>query len=262
MYKTYCLLACLLLSIIAIAQTPQQFPSGTTGEFVSRDVDTGKYFRVNAEGCAKRYSPYSTFKIPNSLIGLETGVVTDPNEKWHWDSAKYPAPNPGPGGDYVKIWQQDNNMRTALANSIVWYYRELATKVGERRMKQWLARFRYGNQDISAGLDHFWLGNSMKISPDEQVEFLTKLQGGQFPVAKKNLDIVKEILTQDSTPAYKLIAKTGSSGDGEGWLVGWVERSAGGGCSFALHLRSPSHSEMAKLRPGIAREMLKKAGCL
>jgi beta-lactamase class D len=86
MYKIYCLLACLLLSTIAIAQIPQQFPSGTTGEFVSRDVDTGKYFRVNAEACAKRYSPYSTFKIPNSVIGMETGVVTDPGWSDGWNA--------------------------------------------------------------------------------------------------------------------------------------------------------------------------------
>src|SRR3954447_23566272 len=255
MSKTCRVLFCLLVSSIAIAQNSPEFPAGISGEFVSRDVTTGKYFRVNPEGCAKRYAPYSTFKIPNSLIGLETRVVADPDVKWHWDAAKYPAPNPGPGGDYAKIWQQDNNMRMALANSIVWYYRELATKVGERRMKEWLGEVGDGNQGISRGVDNFWLGKSMKISPNEQVEFLTKLQGGQIAVAKKNLDTVKEILTQDSTPEYKLIAKTGSSGDGEGWLVGWVERTDGDGCSFALHLKAASHGEMAKARPGLAREL-------
>jgi beta-lactamase class D len=289
MSKICRVLFCLLVSTIAIAQNSPEFPAGISGEFVSKSfgaeskneasdarhpagggargsenmrVRGSEYFRVNPAGCARRYAPYSTFKIPNSLIGVETGVVADPDGKWHWDAKKYPAPNPGPGGDYATIWQQDNNMRMALSNSIVWYYRELATKVGERRMKEWLAKFGYGNQDISSGIDQFWLGNSMKISPNEQVEFLTKLHAGQFPVAKKNLDTVKEILTQDSTPEYKLIAKTGSSGSGEGWLVGWVERADGGGCSFAMHMKAASHGEMAKMRPGLAREWLKRAGCV
>ena len=147
------------------------------------------------------------------------------------------------------------------ANSIVWYYRELATKVGERRMKEWLAEFGMATRTFRVGLIiSGW--NSMKISPNQQVEFLTKLQSGHIAVAKKNLDTVKEILTQDSAPEYKLIGKTGSSGTGEGWLVGWVERADGGGCSFALHMKAASFDEMRKARPGLAKEMLRKAGCM
>jgi len=128
-------------------------------------------------------------------------------------------------------------------------------------MKQWLATFEYGNQDVSGGLDRFWLGRSLRISPDEQVEFLARLQRGKFPVARRNLELVKEVLTQESGAGYRLIAKTGSSSDGEGWLVGWVE-SPGGGCAFALHLNAPSYEEMARVRSGLAREFLRQAGCI
>jgi beta-lactamase class D len=243
------------------AKDSPAFPPGTSGAFVSLDLGSGEHFRVNPAGCATRYAPYSTFKIPSSLIGLETGVVTDPDERWRWDPVRYPPPSPAPGGDSLSDWQQDQDLRTALARSIVWYFREVATRVGEPRMKQWLATFRYGNQDVSGGVDRFWLGSSLRISPDEQVEFLAKLQGGQFPVARKNLDLVKDVLTQDSGAGYRVIAKTGSTPEGEGWLVGWVE-SPGGVCSFALHLNTQSYQEMARIRPGLARGFLRQAGCI
>lgn len=256
----FCLLLAVSFAAVAWAESPSVFPSGVTGEFVSLDLKTGKYFRVNPSGCAKQFPPYSSFKIPNSLIGLETGVIKNAEEKWHWDAEKYPGNN-WVSGERKRIWEQDLELRRALEHSIVWYYRELATRVGQKRMKEWLKTFDYGNQDISAGLNQFWLGNSLRISPDEQVQFLTKLQRGDFPVSKKNLDVVKEILTRETTPGYRWIGKTGSSAEGEGWLVGWVE-AKDSGCSYALHLTASSYDEMAKARPAIAKELLKKAGCL
>jgi beta-lactamase class D len=222
-----------------LAREAQPFPPGTSGAFVSLDLRTGARFRVNPAGCATRFTPFSTFEIPGSLIGLETGVVKDPDE----------------------AWQQGQSLRTALARSIAWYFGELATRVGEPRMKKWLATFDYGNQDVSGGLDRFWLGRSLRISPDEQVAFLARLQRGEFPVARLHLELVKEVLAQDPEAGYRLVAKTGSSADGEGWLVGWVE-SPGGGCVFALHLRSPTFDEVARIRPGLARDLLRQAGCI
>jgi beta-lactamase class D len=215
------------------------FPPSIAGAFVSLDLRTGRRFRVNPEECATRFAPFSTFEIPASLIGLETGVVNEPD----------------------RAWQQDQTLRTALARSIGWYFSELATRVGEPRMKQWLATFEYGNQDVSGGLDRFWLGRSLRISPDEQVEFLARLQREEFPVARRNLDLVKEVLTQESSAGTRMIAKTGSSPDGEGWLVGWVE-STGGGCVFALHLNSSSFEDMARVRTGLALDFLRQAGCI
>jgi beta-lactamase class D len=251
----------LALSMLSFAQQPFAFPLGMSGEFVSLDLKSGRYFRVNPEGCKARFAPYSTFKIPNSLIGLETGVISDPDTKWHWDAEKYPVPRPGPSGEYAKTWQQDLSMRTALENSIVWYYREVATKIGEQRMQQWLKVLDYGNQDISGGLDRFWLDSSLRISPEEQVRFVTKLQRGEVPIAKKHLDVVKDVLTLEKTSEYRWIGKTGSSAFGEGWLVGWVE-SAGSACSYALHMNADSYGDMAKARLRIAKELLRNAGCL
>jgi beta-lactamase class D len=256
------LLLVVFSSLFAAAQQTPEFPSGITdGCFVSLNLKTGVYFRIHEEACQKRFPPYSTFKIPNSLIGLQAGVIKDPDKKWHWDPVKYPVPENAPSGEYKQIWAQDNSMRTALANSIVWYYRDVATRVGQKRMKGWLDKFDYGNRDISGGLDHFWLGSSLLISPEEQVKFLTKLEHRRLPVSQEHLAIVKEILTKEKTEDHKLIAKTGSSSDGEGWLVGWTEATKGT-CTFALHLKAGSYAEMAELRTKLSHDFLKAAGCL
>ncbi len=47
------------------------------GAFVLYDLKRDAYVRYNEARCRERFSPYSTFKIPNSLIGLDTGVVPD-----------------------------------------------------------------------------------------------------------------------------------------------------------------------------------------
>ena len=36
-----------------------------------------------------------------------------------------------------------------MASSVVWYYREVARRVGLPRMKDYVTRFGYGNQDLS-----------------------------------------------------------------------------------------------------------------
>jgi beta-lactamase class D len=189
-------------------------------------------------------------------------VVKDPMEKWRWDRARYPPPSWSPGGDYRELWQQDQDLATAPPGSIVWYFRELATRVGEARMRQWLATFAYGNQDILGGLDRFWLGSPLAISPDEHVEFLARLARGEAGVSPAHLATVKDLLVRDRGEGFRLVGKTVSSGDdGEGWLVGWVDRP-GGGCAFALFLRSTSFEEMARVRPVLARSFLRRAGCL
>jgi beta-lactamase class D len=42
----------------------------------------------NKDRCLTRYTPASTFKIFNSLVGLETGVIPDDQFVIRWDSVK------------------------------------------------------------------------------------------------------------------------------------------------------------------------------
>ena len=196
------------------------FP-GFHAALVMHDVTAGRTVRYNPELARTRLSPCSTFKIPNSLIGLETGVVPDASFTLKWDGQRRP----------IEAWNRDHDLRSAIRNSVVWYYQELARRVGEQRMRHWVKAFRYGNENISGGIDRFWLGSSLRISPDEQVDFLARLHAGELPVSARSVAIVKEILVQDA-PADGLVyrGKTGSCdgatpAESHGWWVGSVEKA-------------------------------------
>ncbi len=189
-----------------------------SGAFVLFDVTNNYYKRYNSEQCKKRYSPCSTFKIPNSLIALETGIATDENFSLKWDGTK----------QWMDSWNKDHTLKTAFANSVVWYYRELARRIGEEKMKYYVQKMNYGNIDISGGLDKFWLMNSIAISADEQVGFLTELYYDKLPFSKRTFEIVKDIMILDKTDTSVMRGKTGSSINKKenysiGWFVGYLE---------------------------------------
>src|SRR5437868_2769094 len=109
----------------AKAQDLSPFFKNTKGAFVLYDLKNNRYILYNEERCRQKFSPYSTFKIPNSLIGLETGVIKDADFVIPWDSKKYP-PEEDWNLEHFVNWGQDQNLRTAFKYSVVWYYRKLA----------------------------------------------------------------------------------------------------------------------------------------
>jgi len=58
------------------------------GSFVLYDRNAEKFLYYNKDQSHKEFTPASTFKILNSLIGLETGVIADENFVIPWDSVK------------------------------------------------------------------------------------------------------------------------------------------------------------------------------
>jgi beta-lactamase class D len=198
------------------SQDLSPFFAGYQACFVLWDVAADEYVTYNSERCAERLSPCSTYKIPHSLIALETGVIPDKYHVIKWDGTHYP----------VEVWNQDHTMASAVQNSVVWYFQAVATEIGEERMQAYLDKFGYGNQDISGGLTRFWLGSSLEISADEQIGFLHRLDMGDLPVSARSMNIVKEVLILEETDAYVYRGKTGSCAPpGKqpwGWFVGYV----------------------------------------
>jgi D-aminopeptidase len=194
------------------------FP-GFRAAFVLHDVREGRTVRFNADLARRRVAPCSTFKIASSLIGLETGVVRDASFVLPWDGQRRP----------VDEWNRDHDLRSAIRDSVVWYYQELARRVGPQRMEQLVHAFGYGNGDTSGGSDRFWLGSTLRISPDEQVRFLERLHTGALPVSARSVAIVKEILVREAAaPDLVYRGKTGTCTDAgsaapHGWWVGSVE---------------------------------------
>ncbi|MEZ4884401.1 MAG: class D beta-lactamase [Chitinophagales bacterium] len=185
------------------------------GSFALYDQQQDKYTFYNQDQFKQVFSPASTFKICNSLIGLETGVIKDEKFVIPWDSV---VRNP--------LWDQDHDMKTAFANSTVWYYQELARRVGGQRMNYWLDKANYGNADTSGGIDKFWLTGGLHISPEQQIDFLKQLRNNNLPFSQRSMEIVKNIMIAKDTLDYVVRGKTGWGEHGNkdvGWYVGYVE---------------------------------------
>ncbi len=187
------------------------------GCFVCLDAGQNRYIRYNPERCRQAFLPASTFKILNSLIGLETGVIADENYLIPWDGVERS----------IAPWNQDHTLKSAMKHSVVWYYQELARRVGAERMSAYVKKSHYGNEDISDKIDTFWLEGALRISPDEQVGFLRRFYEFQLPFSRRSVEIVKSILLQEENERYRLYAKTGWAVRTDrqiGWFVGFVER--------------------------------------
>jgi beta-lactamase class D len=185
------------------------------GSFALYDVQENKYTLYNKPQFTEPFSPASTFKICNSLIGLETGVIPDENFVIPWDSI---VRNP--------VWDKDHDLKTAFKNSTVWYYQELARRVGGQQMKYWIDKANYGNRDTTGGLDKFWLYGGLRITPQQQIDFLQRLHDNTLPFSQRSMDIVKKIMVAKDTSDYILRGKAGwgmRPNEDIGWYVGYLE---------------------------------------
>jgi beta-lactamase class D len=224
------------------------------GTFVLDAVHDNSVLVHDPARADRGFIPASTFKIPNSLFALETGVIKDENEVLKWDGEKRP----------IDVWNRDHDMRSAIEVSAVWFYQEMARRIGKKRMKEWVRRVGYGNRDIGGDLDSFWLDGKLRISARQQVDFVRRLATNALPFSERTRNIVKDILTQEKTDAWVLRAKTGLGGTpdapGTGWIVGWVEAKEKQWV-FALNIdiSKPQH---IPLRKALVLEILKGLGIL
>ena len=211
-------------------------------------------FVWNETRAKKRFIPASTFKIANSLIGLDTGAVKDVDEVLPY----------GGKPQFRKEWEHDMGLRDAIKISNVPVYQELARRIKIDRMREGVRKLRYGNMEIGAVVDRFWLDGPLAISAVEQAEFLQRLTSESLPIKPEATRAVKEITLLEKTEAYELHAKTGwwvgSAPPHIGWWVGWIERE-GKTYPFALNI-DMSTGEEAPKRISIGRECLKALGKL
>lgn len=186
------------------------------GSFALFDENLNKYIFYNQKQFKQPFTPASTYKICNSLIGLETGVIPDENFIIPWDSIQRQNPN----------WNRNHSLKSAFENSTVWYYQELARRVGPKRMNYWLRKANYGNADTSGGIDQFWLTGGLRVTPEQQLHFLKRLHDEKLPFSKRSMNIVKKIMIVKDTLNYLVRAKSGwgmQENKDIGWFVGYVE---------------------------------------
>ncbi len=222
--------------------------------FEMLDCKSGKVFRYNDEQCKKRVAPMSTFKIFNSLAGLESGVLKDENHFMKWDGQKR----------WINSWNQDQTLQSAVTNSCVWYFQKVASGVGEERMQKYINAVHYGNEDISGGITEFWLNKSLKISADEQVSFIKRLYFDELPFSKRSMKIVRKLIEVKKTEKGELHGKTGTDMENDketlGWFVGYVVHE-GRPYVFATNLQA-SDGAFGKKAREITESILEDAGLL
>jgi len=231
-------------------------------EFNQTDGNTkNKVNNINEGRANLPLSPFSTFKVANSLIALDLGIIKNTKQKLTFDEQSYPVQTWWP-----PVWKLPHyDLTTAFKYSMVAIYRQLAKDIGEKKMHTYLKKMHYGNEDISSGLDSFWLNGSIKISAVEQVLFLQKIYHNQLAFNESAIKALKEVMLAETKPNYRLFAKTGAGkvDDGTmlGWYIGFVENSKGVHF-FAFNFDSPSYGEMKANRIKIATNHLKLAGII
>jgi beta-lactamase class D len=233
--------------------------NGYDGSIVVYDKIADNYIVHNKKRSVIRYSPFSTFKIPNSIVALETVIIPDVDSTFQWDTIKYL-----PEAWWPEQWKGTHTMRTAIKYSVVPFYRAIATEIGEKRMKEYLIRFNYGNVDISSGIDAFWLNGSLGISAMEQIMFLKKFYDNSLGVNEHTINAVKNILVQKETGSYRISAKTGGGngidkndpGKYRGWYVGYVEKGKDV-FFFALNIDGTDTPDIRNARISITESVLK-----
>lgn len=226
--------------------------NGITGTFVLFDVASDTMLVSDEARAKKRFTPASTFKIANSLIGLDAGVVKSVDEVLPYGGKPQPR----------KEWEHDMGLRGAIKVSNVPVYQELARRIGLERMREGVKKLGYGNGEIGKVVDRFWLDGPLAISAVEQTEFLHRLLTGALPVAPNAMQAVREITLLEKTETYELHGKTGWVGPTPpqiGWWVGWIER---GNEVYPFALNFDMKDGDAAKRIPIGRECLKALGKL
>ena len=229
---------------------------GTVGTFVGYKVDDYLIIASDKNRSGEAKLPASTFKIPNSIIALETGVVADPDKDvFKWDGVTRS----------IEAWNKDHTLRSAIAASAVPVYQEIARRIGEERMQKYLDLFEYGNRDIGGGIDQFWLTGNLCIDPVQQVDFVDRLRRGVLPVSKRSQDLVRDILPVTEVGDTVIRAKSGLLGaeigkPSLGWMVGWAEKGDAR-TVFALNLDCLEPRHIAD-RMAITQQCLVDIGAL
>jgi beta-lactamase class D len=248
--------AAVILSAFASAQEldPLLDEAGVTGALIVHRVSDGREWTGGGERIDERFIPASTFKIPNSLIILETGVVTDAEgEVLAWDGESR----------WVEAWNQDQTLAEAFPRSTVWAYQEWARRVGHADMVDHVAAMDYGSDDIGGAgdVDRFWLEGPLKISTREQIAFLSRLHAREVPYREEVMETVISVMETGAGEGWTLRGKTGWRFDGDpdiGWHAGWLEQG-GETYLFALNIDMPDPDREVPLRTVLTRRALEFA---
>ena len=121
------------------------------------------------------------------VLAFKLACRQSPDGIEKWDGTKYPR---------QPKWNQDHTVISALKPSVLWLFQRIAPRVGADRMKPWLAKFKYGNGDVSGPITEYWINGRLQISATEQVAFLREFYRRALPIQQRYQDLVRAGLEQ------------------------------------------------------------------
>ena len=187
------------------------------GSFVLYDLGNDAWSIHDIEHATLRVAPDSTYKIYDALFGLEEGVITPQDSFIAWNGENYP----------FEAWNADQTLQSAMASSVNWYFQSVDEQLGTTSVYDYIKEIGYGNKNMSGDFSTYWMESSLKISPIEQVELLTRLQNNSLGFAPENINAVKDAICLSSSDAGTFYGKTGTGRvDGQdvnGWFIGYIE---------------------------------------
>jgi beta-lactamase class D len=214
--------------------------AGSEGTIVIATLDGNQSYVHNETRAARRFSSVSTFKIFNTLIALEEGVLSGLDEAIRWDGRVHDFPD----------WNQNHTIKSAYAVSCVWCYQELARRIGGDRYRAHLVRAGYGRLQEPFDDIAFWLNGSLTISAEEQVAFLRQVIRQTLPYKASSYAGLREVMLMEQGEDYSLRAKTGwatRSTPQIGWFVGYIEK-LGATWIFAMNIDMRSKADLPSHR--------------
>lgn len=223
--------------------------NGYNGSFVLFDATKDQYQIYNREMSEQRVSPNSTYKIYSALFALETNVISTKSNEQLWDGTVYP----------FEKWNANQNLSSAMESSVNWYFQHLDQKVGKKKLEAYFQKLKYGNENLSGDLDHYWMESSLKVSPIEQVQLLYALEENTLGFKKENIRAVNHAIFIDEQNDKQLYGKTGTGTvngkDVNGWFVGFVKKDKHT-YYFAINIQNKKGQAGGRMASEIAREIL------
>lgn len=192
------------------AESPTQSNpfAGMKGCFLLYNLKTNAFEKTIGDACQERFPACSSFKVPLAVMAFDSGVLKDEKQVLKWDGEKR----------FLETWNKDQDARSWMRESVVWFSQRLTPKLGKKELKEYLSKFKYGNEDVSTGITTAWLNSpsnpkgALAINAYEQVEFMKKLWSNELPVTKRSMGITRQITYLETSPnGFKLSGKTGSN---------------------------------------------------
>jgi len=230
--------------------------SGTEGCFALLNNADGQFTMYNLGRYRdSAYSPAATFDIVLSLAGLQTGKIVNDSMVINWDGTDRGRPE----------CNANLSMQEAFRRSCPAWFQDLSRRLGRDTLQRWIDSLSYGNRQISR-VDTFWLDNTLRIRPDEQMGLVKRLYFNQLPFFKLNQELVKKAMLTEDTPQYRLSYKTGfgrgANGRNLAWAAGWIEENKHP-YFFVLNFETEKpESGLSQTTQQLLKNMLKDLGFL